>query len=222
MRELILVSLSALMGYIVFSAFSTSDTPQEAFSKIIDQPHENRQIYQEVASNKLQNTHEEQLIALENQRKLEHFQIYGKIEMHNSENKTKVELKKLDNELSHKLAVLKIESNGEDKNKDNSTLIVLALLLFLLLLIYLKYKKQLNEIELEKQERYNEMIARKEYSEKILAYMNEGNFSFETEKKLLLMLDELNSPKIKPLEKNDIYHPNPDIIQLSNVKKNKN
>lgn len=218
MRELILVSISALLGYIIFSALSTSDTPKEAFNKIIEQPHESRQVYQEVASNKLQNRHQEQLIALENERKLAQLQIYGKMEMHNKENATKVELKKLNNDLDHKLAILKIESKGEDKNKDNTTLIIFALLIFILIFIYLKHKKQLNEIELEKQDKYHEMIAKKEYAEKILAYMNEGNLSFETEKKLLAILDELNGKTIKPLEKDEIYHPNPDIIQLPNNK----
>jgi hypothetical protein len=212
LRELILVSISALLGYIIFSAVSTSNTPKEAFNKIIEQPYQNKQAYQEVASNK----HQEQLIALENERKLAQLQIYGKMEIHDKENNTKVELKKLDNELNHKLAILKVESEDKDSNKSNITLVILALLLFLLLFIYLRHRKYLNELELEKQDKYDEMMAKKEYAEKILAYISSGNLSFETEKKLLSILDELNGKVINPLEKDDFYHPNPDIIQLSN------
>ncbi|CAA6821197.1 MAG: Unknown protein [uncultured Sulfurovum sp.] len=219
MRELLLVSISALLGYIVFSAFSTSETPSEAFQKIIDQPHENRQVNHDLAVNNVHNKHEEELIALENKHKLEELQVYGEIKRYNKENETKIELKKLDNELNHKLAVLKIDSEDKDKNKDNGTLIILALLLFLLFFIYLKYKKQLNEIELQRKEKYEEMMAKKEYAEKILAYMSQGNLSFETEKKLLTILDELNGKIIEHRDKNDMYHPNPDIIQLSNINK---
>lgn len=218
MRELLLVSISALLGYIVFSAFSTSDTPKEAFQKIIDQPHTNTEVSQNTASTKIDYQHEEQLVLLENKRNLEHLALYGKIEMHNKENETKIKLKELDNDYNHKLAVLNVESTGEDKNKDNATLIIFALLIFLILFIYLKYKKQLIQIELDKKDKYNEMMAKKEYSEKILAYMNEGNLSFETEKKLLTILDELNTQTIKPIKKDELYHPNPDIIQLSNIK----
>ena len=219
MRELLLVSLSAVVGYIVFSAFSTSETPTEAFNKIIEQPHQNRELYNSLAANKVHNKHEEQLQSLDNERNLDQLEVYSEIKMHNKENETKIELKKLDNDLNHKIAVLNVKSKGEDKNKDNATLIILAFLLFLLFFIYLKHKKELSEVELEKLERYNEMIARKEYSERILAYMNEGNLSFETEKKLLAILDELHGRTIQPVEKKEIYHPNPDIIQLSNTKR---
>ena len=221
MRELILVSVSALLGYIVFSAFSTSETTTEAFSKIIEQPHQDREISQNMAAAKVDNSHAQELIALENKRKLEQLEFYGKLDMYNKENETKIELKKLDNELNHKLAVLKVESSDEGKSKDNATFIIIMVLLFILLFIYLKHKKHLREIELDKKSRYNEMLAKKEYAEKILAYMSEGNLSFETEKRLLLMLDELNGKSIAPREKSDMYHPNPDIIQLSNIKKNK-
>lgn len=218
MRELILIGMSALLGYIVFSAFSTSETPQEAFNKIIEQPHENRKITQNIASTTMINKHEEQLIALENKHKLEELEVYSKVEMYNKENETKIELKKLDNDFNHKIAVLQVESKDEDKNKDNATFIVFALLIFVLLFIYLKHKKHLNEIELAKQEKYNEMIAKKEYAEKILSYISEGNLSFETERKLLAILDELNGKTIQAPPTDNFYHPNPDIIQLSNKK----
>jgi len=50
----------------------------------------------------------------------------------------------------------------------------------------------------------------------ILAYISQGDLSFETERKLLLLLDQLNGKSIKPVDNNPIFHPNPDIIQLSN------
>jgi hypothetical protein len=215
MKELLLVSMSALLGYIVFSAFSTSSTPGEAIKKIIEQPQDRQLSHGITATNK----HEEQLIALENKHQVEELKIYSKIKMYDKENETKIELKKLDNEFNHKLAILKVEAKDKDKNKDNGTLIVLALLFFLLFFIYLKYKKQLNEIELQRKVKYDEIMAKKEYAEKILAIMSQGNLSFETERKLLAILDELNGKTIKPIETNNIYHPNPDIIQLSNVRK---
>ncbi|CAA6804147.1 MAG: Unknown protein [uncultured Sulfurovum sp.] len=221
MRELILVSISALLGYIVFSAFSTSETTEEAFSKIVDQPYENRLVSQEVAFNKAHNKHEEELIALENERKHNELQVYENIMIKDKENATKLKIKELDNDLNHKIAVLNVESNAEETNKSSAIYIISILLLFLLLYIYLRYKKQLNQIELDKQERYNEMMAKKEYAEKILQHISEGNLSFETERKLLTVLDELNGKTINPRKEEDIYHPNPDIIQLSNSKKRK-
>lgn len=220
MRELILVGLSAVLGYIIFSAFSSSDTAEEAFKKIVEQPTQNRIEYQAATVNKLDKVHAEKLIALENNRKLEELKVYSKLEMHNKEYETKIQLAKINNELDHKLAILKLESNGEDKNKDNATFIIIALLLFLLIFIYLKHKKYLNEIELEKEKKYEEMMAKKEYSEKILAYISQGNLSFDTERKLLNILDELNGKIIDPLEKERIYHPNPDIIELPLQTKN--
>lgn len=221
MRELILVSISALLGYIIFSAFSSSDTPKEAIKKIIDQPYENQQVSQEVAFNKAHNNHQEQLIALENERQKNELASYENIVIQNNENDTKVKIKELDNDLNHKIAVLNVESSVDESNKNTATYIILALLLFLLLYIALKYKKQLHEIELEKQERYNEMMAKKAYAERILEHISEGNLTFETEKKLLTVLDELNGKTINPNNKDDLYHPNPDIIQLSNGNKTK-
>ena len=214
MREIVLVSISALLGYIIFSAFSTSETPGEAFKKIIEQPQVNAEVSQELAFSKAHDKHEVELISLQNQQKLEELRTYEKIAINNRENETKIQLKALDNKLNHDIAVLNVEANGEVKNKDNATLIVLAFLLFLLVFVYLKYQKQLNEIELDKQDRYNEMMAKKEYAERILAHISTGNLSFETEQKLLSVLDELNGKNMQPVNEDNIYHPNPDIIQL--------
>ena len=214
MREIILVGMSALLGYIIFSAFSSSETPKEAFRKIIEQPQANMQVSQELAFNKIHNTHEQKLIALENQQKLEQLRTYEKIAINKQENKTEVILKEMDNKLNHDMAVLQVESKGEDKNKDNATLIVLAFLFFLLVFVYLKYQKQLSQIEMDKEDRYNEMMAKKEYAERILAHISTGNLSFEVEQKLLSVLDDLNGQNIKLINEDKIYHPNPDIIQL--------
>ncbi|CAA6823581.1 MAG: Unknown protein [uncultured Sulfurovum sp.] len=213
--------MSALLGYIVFSAFFTSETPEEALKKIVEQPYENRLVSQEVAFNKAHNNHQEQLVALENERKRNELQVYENIMIQNKENETKLKIKELDNDLNHKIAVLNVESNAEETNKSSATYIISALLLFLLLYIYLRYRKQLNQIELEKLERYNEMIAKKEYAEKILEHISEGKLSFETERKLLSVLDELNGKTINPRNDDDLYHPNPDIAQITNAKKRK-
>lgn len=215
MRELVLVLMSAVLGYIVFSAVSTSDTPKEALNKIIEQPQANREIDQELAFNEAHNLHQENLIALENEHKAQKLETYQNIVISEKENETQVKLKELDNELNHKIAVLQVESNSEDKSKISATIIVIVLMLFLLVYIYLKYKKQLHEIELDKKSQHDEMMAKKEYAETILAYINEGNISFETERKLLKMLDELNGKTAPRNDKDEIYHPNPDIIQLS-------
>ncbi len=214
MREIILVGMSALLGYIVFSAISTSETPKEAFKKIIEQPQINAQINQELAFNKQHDHHEAELIALENQQKLEQLRTYEKIAINKTENETKVRIKQLDNQLNHEIVSLQVSAKSEDKSKDNATMIVIALFLFLLLYIYLRYQKQLSQIELEKEERYNEMMAKKEYAERILAHIATGNLSFETEQKLLSVLDELNGKTIPKMNGDNIYHPNPDIIQL--------
>jgi len=215
MRELLLVSLSALVGYIVFSAFSTSDTPSEAFKKIIEQPQNNQEIANNLAVNKINNQHEETLISLENTRDIEQLKVYSQIRMHDKESETKIALKQLDNKYNNQLAMLQLQSKEKEKEKDNLTLIVLAVLLFVLLFVYLKHKKQLNEIELRRQEKYDEMMAKKAYAEKILAHISQGDLSFETERKLLRLLDELNGKDINSIENNPIFHPNPDIIQLS-------
>ena len=214
MREIVLVGMSALLGYIVFSAISTSETPKEAFKKIIEQPQMNAQVSQELAFSKLHNHHESELIALENQQKLEQLRTYEKIAINQKENETKVRIKQLDNQLNHEIAALQVDAKSEDKSKDNATMIVIALFLFLLLYIYLRHQKQLSQIELEKEERYNEMMAKKEYAERILAHIATGNLSFETEQKLLSVLDELNGKAIPKMNGDNIYHPNPDIIQL--------
>lgn len=215
MREILLVSISALLGYIVFSAFSTSATPKDALRKIIEQPHADMQKQQELELNKLVNENEENIIALKNQEKLNQLRTYEHIKMNEKENNTKVELKEIDYKINHALATLKVQSETDQKEKENMTFIVMAFLLFLLVFIYLKYQKQLSQIEIEKENQYNEMMAKKEYAEKILTLLSAGNLTYETEQKLLKVLDELNGKNIEKKNQDIIYHPNPDIAQLN-------
>lgn len=215
MREILLVSISALLGYIVFSAFSTSATPKDALRKIIEQPRTDIKKQHELDLNQQANENEENLIALKNQEKLNKLRTYEHIKINEKENNTKVELKKIDYKINHALATLKVQSVTEQKEKENLTFIVMAFLLFLLVFIYLKYQKQLSQIEIEKENHYNEMIAKKEYAEKILTLLSSGNLTYETEQKLLKVLDELNGKNIEKKNQGIIYHPNPDIAQLN-------
>jgi len=215
MREVLLVSISALLGYIIFSAFSTTDTPSDALRKIIEQPQADMQQKQELAFNQLSNDKETKLIELQNQDRLNELNTYQNIKINEKENNTKVELKEIDYKITHDVATMKMKTAAEQKSKDNATFIVIAFLMFLLIYIYLKYQKQLSQIELEKENNFNEMLARKEYAEKILTLLSTGNISFETEQKLLKVLDELNGQTLDNRETEIIYHPNPDIAQLS-------
>ena len=214
MREVLLVSISALLGYIIFSAFSTTDTPTAAFRKIIEQPQSDMKQKQEFELNKLNNDRESTLIALQNQDRLNELKAYQEIKINEKENNTKVELKQIDYRINRDIADLQLKTDSEIKSKDNATLIVIAFLLFLLMFIYLKYQKQLNQIEIEKENHYNEMIAKKEYAEKILMLLSTGNLTYETEQKLLKVLDQLNEKEVQKTPEEIIYHPNPDIAQL--------
>lgn len=215
MREILLVSISALLGYIVFSAFSTTATPQEALRKIIEQPQADMQKTQELAFNKLVNENEENIIALKNQEKLNELKTYENIKINEKENNTKVELKEIDYKINHSLATLKAQSVSDQKEKENITFVVMAFLLFLLLFMYLRYQKQLTQIEIEKENQYNELMIKKEYAEKILTLLSSGNLTYETEQKLLKVLDKINGENLEKNNKDIIYHPNPDIAQLN-------
>ena len=94
-------------------------------------------------------------------------------------------------------------------------LITMAILVFILIYIYLRYQKNLAQVELEKEKEYKQLLAKKEYAERILAIVATGNISIETEQKLLKMLDDLNKPAPHhPRNNNLSHHPNPDINQL--------
>ena len=211
MREILLVSISALLGYIIFSAFSTTSTLEEGFRKVIEQPKDNP----ELAFNRLDNEKEATMIRLDNEHKKEELNTYENIKINEKENNTKVELKEIDYRTSSALANMKLQSEIVQQKQNNYTYIVIAFLLFLLVIIYLRYQKHLTQMELNQENEYKELLAKKEYAEKILTLLAAGNLTFETERKLLKVLDELNGHKIEEEQDRDIiYHPNPEIAHL--------
>ena len=213
MREILLVGISALLGYIVFSAFSSTSTSEEALKKILQQPHNDMQLQQELAFNRLANDKETKLIALENQNKKDQLEVYQKIKINEKENNTKVELKEIDFRMNSALANMKLQSEVVQKKQDNYTLIIIAFFIFILFFIYLRYQKYLAQMELENETEYRKMLTQKEYAEKILTLLASGNLTFETERKLLKVLDELNGKK-REENREIIYHPNPEIAQF--------
>jgi len=213
-REILLVGLSAILGYIVFSAFSMTGSSQEAFRRIIEQPHTNMQLQQELAFSKLANEKEARLVVLDNEHKKAQLKTYENIKINETENNTKVTLKEIDYKTQSTIANMKFQAEAVETTKRNYTYIAIAILLFFLIFIYLRYQKYLSTMELEKETEYREMIAKKEYAEKILNLLATGNLTFETERKLLKVLDELNGKKVE--EKAPVlYHPNPEIAQLN-------
>ena len=215
MREILLVGISALLGYIIFSAFSSTSTSEEAFRKILEQPHNDAKISQEMALQQLKNDKEANIIKLDNAYKKDQLDAYQNIKINEKENNTKVEIKEIESRTSSSLANMKLQSDIVQKKQDNYTYLAMAFLLFLIVILYLRYRKHLAQMELKQKSEQNELIAKKEYAEKILSLLASGNLTFETERKLLKVLDELNSHHIE--KKPDIiYHPNPDIAQISN------
>jgi hypothetical protein len=94
-------------------------------------------------------------------------------------------------------------------------LVAISILIFILIYIYLKYQKNLAQIEIEKDKDYKNMLAKKEYAERILSIVANGNISVETEHRLLKILDEINHPQVQTTTNSPlIQHPNPDIEQL--------
>jgi hypothetical protein len=214
MREILLVSISALLGYIIFSAFSTTSTSEEAFRKILEQPHQDAELSQEVAFQRLNNDKETNMIKLDNAYKKDQLDTYQNIKINEKENNTKVEMKEIDARTSASLATIKVQSDIVQKKQDNYTYLAMAFLLFLIVVLYLRYQKHLAQMELNQRSEQNELLAKKEYAEKILSLLATGNLTFETERKLLKVLDELNGHHVE--SKTDIiYHPNPEIAQLS-------
>ena len=214
MREILLVSISALLGYIIFSAFSSSSSSEEAFRKILEQPQNDVHLSQEMALKKLSDEKETNLIKLDNAYKKDQLDTYQNIKINEKENNTKVEMKKIDARTSASLATIQVQSDIVQKKQDNYTYLAMAFLLFLIVVLYLKYQKYLAQMELNQRTQQNELLAKKEYAEKILTLLASGNLTFETERRLLKVLDELNGHHIE--NKPDIiYHPNPEIAQLS-------
>jgi len=215
MREILLVSISALLGYIIFSAFSSSSTSEEAFRKILDQPHNNLQLSPEMAAQQLKNDKDVNIITLDNANKKDQLETYQNITTNAKNKDTEREIRNIAAKENTTLATITESSKLEQKKQDNYTYLAMTFLLFLIVVLYLRYQKHLAQMELNQRREQNELIAKKEYAEKILSLLASGNLTFETERKLLKVLDELNGHHIE--KKTDIiYHPNPEIAKISN------
>ncbi|NOZ90468.1 MAG: hypothetical protein GXO60_04180 [Epsilonproteobacteria bacterium] len=214
MKEVLIVILSAIVGYIVLSAFSVSSSPEEAMRRIIEQPHNDIKQQKELDLVKLEKEQEGKLAELQTQKDIEALRVKQNIEITRDKYDTDVELKKIDFQKDSTIAEIKYGSVTKQKAEDNKMLIAISILVFILIYIYLKYQKNLAQIELEKEKEYKNLLAKKEYAERILSIVATGNISIETEHKLLKILDELNNPQVTTTNNGIIHHPNPDIEQL--------
>ena len=215
MKEVLIVILSAIVGYIVLSAFSVSSSPEEAMRRIIEQPHNDIKQQKELDLVRLEKEQEGKLAELQTQKDIEALRIKQNIEITKDKYDTDVELKKIDFQKDSTIAEIKYGSVTKQKAEDNKMLIAISILVFILIYVYLKYQKNLAQIELEKEREYKNLLAKKEYAERILSIVATGNISIETEHKLLKILDELNNPQVHTNSSgNIIHHPNPDIEQL--------
>ena len=214
MKDILIVIMSALLGYIVLSAFSVG-TPDEAIKRLIEQPQLNRIEQQEIDKQKIEKAQEIKLAQLENDKKLKELEIQQNIAITEKKYNTDIQLQEIASKKDTTLEEIKYNSLKKQKDSDNKMLIVIALLIFILIYVYLRYQKNLAQQELEREREHNNMLVKKEYAERILSIVANGNVSIETEQKLLKILDELNNPKLQAVNRrNAIGHPNPDIEQL--------
>ncbi len=207
MKEVLVVILSALVGYIVLSAFSVSNTPQEALKRIGQQP---------VSEQQIQTQHETDLAKIQSKEDVEKARINADVQIQKDQHSSTVEIEGIKAQTDSTIANIKHNTAVELKEKDNTMLVVMAILIFILIYVYLRYQRSLAQVELEKDKEYKQLLAKKEYAERILAIVATGNISIETEHKLLKILDELNNPSL-PQGRNIgsiIHHPNPDIEEL--------
>ncbi len=214
MKEILIVILSALLGYLVLSAFSVSSTPEEAIKRLIKQPHTNIVEQQKIDKEKMEKEQEIKLAQLENEKQLRTFEIKENIAITEKKYQKDIQIQEINSKTDTTLEGMKYNSLENQKESDNKMLIVIALLIFILIYAFLRYQKNLAQIKLEQEREHNNMLAKKEYAEHILAIVANGNVSIETEHKLLRILDELNNPQIQPISQANMHHPNPDIEQL--------
>ena len=211
MKEVLIVVLSAFVGYIVLSAFSVSDTPSEAARRIFERSQSDIERQAEIKAKT-----EIALTKIASKQSIEERKIAEETAQIKLKEDAHVEIRKIDYRTQTDIAGIKANSSDRQKAEDNKMLIAISLLAFILIYIYLKYQRTLAHDELEKEKEYKDMLAKKEYAERILAIVATGNISVETEHKLLKILDELNNPYIHQNGSNQqlIQHPNPDIEQL--------
>ena len=214
MREVLLVSISALLGYIIFSAFSSTSTSEEAVKRIFHPQQVDVKTAGELAIQEQKNKLETNMMKYDYENKKD--QIYADKDIAINAKNRDTELSKTGIVAKEHTTIehIKAGTNVELKKQDNYTYLVMAFLLFLSVVAYLIFQKHLAQMELKQRKEQNELLAKKEYSEKILTLLASGNLTFETERKLLKVLDELNGHHVE--KKADIiYHPNPEIAQLN-------
>jgi len=216
MKEILIVVLSAIVGYVVLSAFSTTNSPKEAMRRIIEQPRISAEQQKEIDLARLEKEQQQKLAELQNQKEIEALKVQQNIEISKNKFQTDIKLKELDYQKDSRLAEIKYSSYEKQRAQDNKMLIGISILIFILIYIYLRYQKNLAQMEIEKEKEYKDLLAKKEYAEKILSIVASGNISIETEQKLLKILDDINNPKPQSPTNNRgiIHHPNPDIDQL--------
>jgi len=213
MKDILMIMMSAVLGYIVLSAFAIN-TPEDAVRQLIEQPQNNRIEKQELDRIKTEKEQEIKLAQIEKEKRIKELEIKQNIAITEKKYNTDIHIKEIASRTDSTLAGMKYHSLENQKESDNKMLIVIALLIFILIYVYLRYQKSLAQEELEREREHNNMLAKKEYAERILSIVANGNVSIETEHKLLKILDELNNPQLQSLNQNNISHPNPDIEQL--------
>ncbi len=215
MREILLVSISALLGYIIFSAFSSASTSEEAVKRIFNQPRMDIEIQEELAIQEQKDKLEAIAMDYDYKNKKDEIEAKTQIEINKKNQEAEISQAEIDAKEHTTIENIKAGTNVALKKQDNYTYLAMAFLLFLIVVLYLRYQKHLAQMELNQRREQNELLAKKEYAEKILTLLASGNLSFETERKLLKVLDELNGHHIE--KKPDIiYHPNPEIAQINN------
>jgi hypothetical protein len=215
MKEILIVILSAIVGYVVLSAFSTTNSPKEAIRKIMEQPQVDAKQQKEIDLEKLERAQEQKLAELQNQKDIEALKVQQNIAISKDKFQTDIKLKEIDLEKNSKLAEIKYSSYEKQKKQDNIMLIGISILVFILIFIYLKYQKNLAQMEIEKEKEHKDLLAKKEYAERILSIVASGNISVETEQKLLKMLDDINNPKVNLPNSKIIVNQNQDIDQIT-------
>jgi hypothetical protein len=152
---------------------------------------------------------------LQNRKDIEALRVKENIVISKDKYSTDIKLKEIDFQKDSTLAGMKYSSFEKQKEQDNRMLIAISILIFILIYIYLKYQKSLAQIEIEREKEYKNMLAKKEYAERILAIVASGNISTETEHKLLKILDEINRPTLPTANNGAMLHRfNSDIEKL--------
>ena len=215
MREILLVSISALLGYIIFSAFSTTSALDgSGVPRVLQNLQLNPEDRKELALHDLDNKKDTQIIGYTTDVEKDKIKADADVAKNKQDKEAEVQIKGLESQTVTSVASINGNTAIIQKKQDNYTYLAMAFLLFLIVVIYLRYQKHLAQMELNQRSEQNELIAKKEYAEKILTLLASGNLTFETERKLLKVLDELNGHHVE--KKPDIiYHPNPEIAQIT-------